>query len=121
MKTEPIGKSKLSGVSFGAPCSYELNGDHMVGHFLGLIPISKIHLGAVHYLRLATRREVSPLYFLLNWPQMLLASRRSVCPVYILRTRKGQKVFLKMESGAHFRLRKAIARHSDRKVHKMAA
>ena len=121
MKAEPIGKSTIARVSLGSPCSYELNGDHMIGRFLGMIPISKIHLGAVHYLRLATRSEVSPLYFLLNWPQMLLSSHRSVCPVYILQTRKGQKVFLKMEGGAHFRLRQAIARHSDRKVHKMAA
>lgn len=121
MKTEPIGKSIISAVSFGSPCSYELVGDHMVGRFLGLVPICKIHLGAVHYLRLATRNEVSPVYFMLNWPQMLLASHRSVCPVYLLQTRKGQKVFLKMEGGAHYRLRKAIARHSDRKVHQMAA
>lgn len=121
MKTELIGKTQISSISFGSPCSYELCGDHMIGRFLGLLPVNKIHLGAVHYLRLATRNEVSPLYFLLNWPQLLLARHRSSCPVYILQTRKGHKVFLKMEGGAHFRLRKAIARHSDRKVHRMAA
>lgn len=121
MKTEPIGKTNISALSLGSPCSYELDGDHMIGRFWGLFPICKIHLGAVHHLRLATRNEVSPIYFMLNWPQMLLSSHRSARPVYILQTRKGQKVFLKMEGGAHFRLRKAIARHSDRKIHKMAA
>jgi hypothetical protein len=118
---ERIGKNRIASVSFGSPCSYELSGDQIVVRFLGLIPIGKVHLGAVHYLRLATRHEVTPLYFLLNWPQMLLASHRSVCPVYILQTRKGQKLFLKMTGGSHFRLRQAISRHSDRRCHQMAA
>ena len=120
MNTKRAGKSKIASVSFGSPCSYEINGDHIIGRFLGMIPIFRIHLGAIHYLRLATRCEVSPLYFILNWPQMLLASHRSICPVYVMRTLKGQKIFLKMKSGAHFRLRQAIARHSDRKNHKLA-
>ncbi len=119
--SETIGKNRLSSVSFGSPFSFELKGDYIICRFLGLIPVSKVHLGAVHYLRLATRHEVTPLYLILNWPQMLLASHRSICPVYILQTRKGQKLFLKLAGGAHFRLRKAIARHSDRKNHKMAA
>ncbi|MDF7825575.1 hypothetical protein P4B35_16230 [Pontiellaceae bacterium B12227] len=118
---ETIGKSRIAAVSFGSPCSYELSGDYIIGRFFGLIPICRIHLGAVHYLRLATRHEVSPIYFIMNWPQLLLTSHRSVSPVYILQTRKGQKLFLKMEGGSHFRLRQAIARHSDRKCHKMAA
>ncbi|MDF7800472.1 hypothetical protein P4C99_13425 [Pontiellaceae bacterium B1224] len=116
-----IGKNRIASASLGSPWSFELSGDQIVVRFLGLIPVSKVHLGAVHYLRLATRNEVTPLYFLLNWPQMLLASHRSVCPVYILQTRKGQKLFLKMAGGAHFRLRQAISRHSDRRCHQMAA
>lgn len=118
---DAIGKTKIANPSLGSPFSFELRGDHIVQRFLGLIPAGKVHLGAVHYLRLATRNEVSPLYFLLNWPQLLLASKRSTCPVYVLQTRKGQKMFLKMRGGEHFRLRQAIARHSDKRSHKMAA
>jgi len=121
MQNSTVGKSHLSPVSLGAPCSYGLEGDHIVGRLFGLFPLTRIHLGAVHYLRLATRREVSPAYLLINWPQFLLARHRSVSPVYILQTRKGHKVFMKLEGGAHFRLRQAIARHSDRRSHKLAA
>jgi hypothetical protein len=116
-----IGKSLLAPISFGSPCSYELSGDHIICRLFGYIPIRRIHLGAVHYLRLATRSEVSPVFFIFNWPQLILSHRRSVCPVYILQTRKRHRIFLKLESGAHFKLRQAIARHSDRKRHKIAA
>ena len=119
--TKTVGKSKISSVSFGTLCSYELSGDYLIGRFLGLIPIGRIHLSTVHYLRLAARQEVSLIYLVLNWPQMLLASHRSISPVYILKTHKGQKVFLKMKGGAHFRLRQAIAQHNERKRHTIAA
>ena len=121
MTTKAVGRTKIASVSFGSPFSFELRGDHIIQRFLGVIPMGKVHLGAVHYLRLATRNEVSPLYFILNWQQMLLASHRSTCPVYVLQTRKGRKLFMKMEGSEHFRLRQAIGRHSDRRVHKMAA
>lgn len=121
MPNKAIGKSHLASVSPGSPCSYSLDGDYIVGRLFGVFPLNRIHLGAVHYLRLATRREVSPAYFLMNWPQFLLSKHRSVSPVYILQTRKGQKIFMKLEGGAHFRLRQAIARHSDRRSHKLAA
>lgn len=121
MAIKTVGKAKIVSVSFGSPFSFELKGDHVLVKLLGVVPVGKVHLGAIHFLRLATKNEVSPIYFVLNWPQMLLVSQRSKCPVYILQTRKGHKFFLKMEGGAHFRLRQAIARHSDRRVHKMAA
>ena len=121
MKNKTATKFRISSISFGSPISFELNGDHVIGRLLGLIPICKIHLKAVLYLRLASRHEVSPLFFMLNWPQMLLASHRAICPVYVLQTRKGQKIFIKMKGGGHFRLREAIARHSNRKSHKLVA
>ncbi|VGO15262.1 hypothetical protein PDESU_03844 [Pontiella desulfatans] len=121
MTHKTISTYQLAPMSFGAPCTYELSGDHIVGRLFGIIPYLRIHLGAVHYLRLATRSEVSPVYFIFNWPQFLLTNRRSVSPVYILQTRKGHRICLKLAGGAHFKLRQAIARHSDRKRHRMAA
>ena len=121
MPRETIGKALIAPASLTSPCSYDLEGDHVVSRLFGLFPLNRIHLGAVHYLRLATRNEVSPAYFIMNWPRFLLASHRAVSPVYILQTRKGHKLFLRLEGGAHFRLRQAIARHSDRRNHKQAA
>jgi hypothetical protein len=111
MRHKRIGKTLLSSVSMGSPCSSELQGDKIIVRFLGLITIHQIHLSDVHYLRLATRDEVSPAYLLFNWLQFL-PHRRSVRPVYILQSRNRQRLFLKLEGGAHFKLRQAIARKS---------
>ncbi|QBG46190.1 hypothetical protein EGM51_01770 [Verrucomicrobia bacterium S94] len=120
MPNQTIGKTKIAPVSPGSLFSYELYGDYLIRRFLGLLPVTRVHLGAVRYLRLATRNEISLSNMLLNGLQ-LMNRQRSKHPVYILHTRKGRKMFLKLESGSHFRLRQAIARHSDRRVHKMAA
>ncbi|WP_372806460.1 hypothetical protein [Pontiella sp.] len=121
MIPKPIATYRLSSASLGAPCTYELCGDHIVGRLFGVVPLCRIHLGAVHYLRLAARSDVPSIYVLFNWPQFFLCSRRSVNPVYILQTRKGQRLYLKLAGGAHFKLRKAIARHSNRKANRIAA
>ena len=115
-----IGNTKLSPLSFGSPCSYELCGDHVIGRLFGIFPITNIHVAAVHYLRLATRSEVTPLYYLFNWPQFL-PHRRSVRPVYVLQTRSRHRIFLKLEGAGHFKLRQAIGRYTDRKTNRMAA
>ena len=120
MKRRTIKPTQLTPVCSGSFFSHELSGDNIVVRLFGLIPISTIHLGAVYYLRLATRREVSPLYFIFNWPQFL-AHRRARRPVYVLQTRKGHRYFLKLEGDTHFKLRQAIGRHSDRKRHQKLA
>lgn len=114
-----IGKTILSPFSFGSICSYELCGNRLIARLFGLLPVRTIHLTDVHYLRLATRDEVTPTYLLFNWSQFL-PHRRSVCPVYILQTKKHQRVFLKLEGAAHFRLRQAIGR-STKRDHRLAA
>ena len=121
MTDSAIGRILLSPVSIGSPCSYALEGDYIIGRLFGLITLTRIHLGAVHYLRLATRREVSPAHLLLKWPEFILPSHRAHRPVYILQTRKGNRLFLSLEGSSHFRLRQAIARHSDRRSHRLAA
>jgi|GEM_PF-3478780 len=121
MSTEAIGRTKLSSATVGSPCSYELCGEQLIGKLFGIFPCRRIHLGAIHYLRLATSRETSPLYLIFNWPRFFLSSRRAVSPTYILQTRKGQRIFLTLGGSEHFRLRQAIGRHSDRRNHKLAA
>jgi hypothetical protein len=121
MANKSVGCYQLAPFSFGSLCSYELCGDHIVSRLFGVIRLRSIHLGAVHYLRLATRSEVPAVYLVFNWPQFMLSRRRSVCPVYILQTRSGHRICLKLQGGAHFKLRQAIGRHSDRRQHKLAA
>lgn len=109
----------LSSFRLGSPCSYAVDGEYIIGRLFGLIPVVRIHLGAVHYLRLASRSDASPLYMLFNYINFM-PHMRSRCPVYVLQTRSHHRIFLKMESGTHFRLRQAIGKH-NRKPMRMAA
>ncbi|MEE9369318.1 MAG: hypothetical protein V3V05_10735 [Pontiella sp.] len=120
MMHKSIGKTQLSPVSFGSLCSYELCGDQIIGRLFGFIPVVKIHLAAVYYLRLATKSEVTPLYYTFNWLQFL-PHRRSLRPVYVLQTRTRHRIFLKLEGSGHFKLRQAIGRYNDRKKKRAAA
>ena len=113
MKRNVIGKTLISPLSLGSPCSFELRGDQIVGRFLGFIPIRKIHLANINYLRLATRDEVHPIYLLLNWSHFF-SSRRTSCPVYLLQTGKRGKILLKLKGDMHFKLRQVIGRHNQR-------
>jgi hypothetical protein len=91
--------------------SYELSGDYLVGRLFGLIPMVRIHLAAIHYLRLASRTELSPLYLLFKWVHFL-PHRRAACPLYVLQTRSRHRIFLKLDQGAHFRLKRVMGRHT---------
>ena len=104
----------LSPSSPGSPCSYELHGSLLTARLFGLIPVFTIHLSNVHYLRLATRSEVTPLYLLGNWLQFL-PHRRSICPVYVLQAKTGRRLFLKLDGTTHFKLRQAIGRQHERR------
>jgi hypothetical protein len=102
-------KTILSPSSPGSLCSYELQGSLLTARLFGFVPAFTIHLSNVHYLRLATPDEVSPLYLATNWLQFL-PHRRSICPVYVLQAKTGRRLFLKLDGTAHFKLRQAIGR-----------
>jgi hypothetical protein len=120
MKQNVIGKTCLSPWSFGSACSYELRGDWIVGKLLGFIPIKRVHMEKVQYLRLATRDELSPLYLLLNWKHFL-SNRRTICPIYVLQTGKRQRMFLKLKGDMHFKLRQVIGRKQEKRRQRVAA
>lgn len=109
-----VGNIILSPSSPGSLCSYELRGNVLIARLFGLFPIFSIHLSNVHYLRLATRSEITPLNLLLNC-SLLLPQRRSIRPLYVLKAKTGRRLFLKLEGDAHFRLRQAIGRHHERR------
>ena len=112
--------SLLSPSSPSSPCSYELQGSLLTARLFGLFPVFSIHLSNVHYLRLATRGEVNPLYLLGTWFQFL-PHRRSICPVYVLQAKTGRRLFLTLEGTAHFKLRQAIGRQQEQSKHRIAA
>jgi hypothetical protein len=119
--SETVGKSGLASFSLTSPYSFSLEGDVVTGRLFGLIPFYRVHLEEVHFLRLATRSDAPPIYFIFNWPCFFMTGKRSVKPVYMLQSRKGQRIMMKLEGGAHFRLRQAIARHNTRRKTKKAA
>ena len=116
-----VGKSGLATFSLSSPCSFAMEGDQVIGRIFGVVPFYKVHLDEVHFLRLASRSDAPPVYFLFNWPCFIMTRKRSVKPVYILQTRKGQRIMIKLEGGAHFRLRQAIGRHNDQRKKRRAA
>lgn len=108
-----IGKTLLSPASLHSICSCELSGNIITRRLFGLVPVQRIHLVDVHYLRLATYDElITPTYLLFNWPQ-LLPYHRSVRPVYILQTKTRRRIFLTLGAGAHFKLRQALGRQRE--------
>lgn len=109
---EAIGKTILSPSSPGSPCAYELQGNVLTARLFGLVPVFSIHLSNVHYLRLATRSEITPGNLLFNW-SLLLPQRRSIRPIYVLKAKTGRRLLLKLEGDAHFRLRQAIGRQQS--------
>jgi len=119
MYSKTIGNTCISPLSMGSVYSFELKGSSVVSRLFGVIPVHHVHLADVHYLRLATRDEVSIIYSLFNWAQFH-PLRRARCPVYILQTNKRRCLFLKLKGDTHFKLRQAIARH-QRTDHHIAA
>jgi len=90
-------------------CSYELRGNRIVARLFGIFPVQNVHLSEIHYLRLSSKDETTPIYLFFNWPHFL-PYRRSVRPVYVLQTKTHRRLFLKLDGNAHFKLRQAMAR-----------
>ncbi len=110
----------LSSFSIGSPFVYKLRDDRVVSYFLGFLPVRSIRLTEVRYLRLATHHEASLTYLILNWSSFLPRCR-SVCPVYVLQTKGRARIFLKLKSDVHFKLRQAIGRASEQRRGKRGA
>lgn len=116
IQKKAIKRTLLAPLLLGTFCSYEIKGNDLVCRFLGILPISRTHLSTVHYLRLATRSDTSLLYFILNFPCFMFVSHRSVRPIYVLQTQKKRRILMKLKGGAHFKLRQAIAQHSEQRM-----
>ena len=120
MKTNVIGQTQLIPATVNSPCSYELCGNQLIGRLFGIIPVSRIDLDTVSFMRLATRSETSPFHLLMNWKHFLIRYQSSR-PVYILQTTNRQRIFLRLSGGAHFRLRQALSRDQFSQRQRIAA
>lgn len=98
---------RLASISLASASSYDLTNNSIRIRLLGLVPIKTIHLTDVHYLRLATKDEMTTAYLLFNWLKLL--SRRRT-PIYVLQTKGRRRIFLRLDSCAHFKLRQAIGK-----------
>jgi len=114
-------KCTLDKMGLGSLFTYELTGEHIVGRFLALFPLVRIHLAAVYCLRLASQNETPPLFLLFNWIHFVPQLRRKTRPIYVLQTRSRYRIFLKLDSETHFRLRQAINRYAPQNTQPMAA
>lgn len=112
MQQATIGKTMLSPLNSGSCLSYELCGNEIVVRFLGIVPIKKIRLAEIQYLRLATSDEPAPFVFFLNWMAFYF-NRRAYNPIYLLQTRKGKCYFIKLNTSSFRRLKKALRRFQD--------
>ncbi len=118
VKTED--RYPLTSFGIGSPFSYGICGEHVVGRLFGILPVIRIHLGAVYYLRLASPSDTTPIFLFFNWMHFM-PHKRSVRPVYILQTRARHRIFLKLDSASHFKLRQAIGKHTLRNNARVAA
>ena len=60
---------------------------------------------------LASRSELSTVYLLFKWAHFL-PNRRAACPLYVRQTRSTHRIFLKLDQGAHFRLKRVMGRYA---------
>ena len=120
MKPNVIGETQLVAASLNSPYSYELYGNLLIGRLFGIIPVVRVELATVSFMRLATRSEISPVQLLMNLKHFLIRFQSSR-PVYILQTTKRQRIFLTLSGGAHFRLRQAVSRYQHPQKQRIAA
>lgn len=106
-----IGKTILSSCSIRSPYSYELSGNLLITRLFGFLPVFRIHLSNIHYLRLAARDELNPVHLLVTW-----SHQRASSPLYVLQAKTGRRLFLKLNGKAHFTLRQAIGRQLEQKL-----
>ena len=83
--------------------SYVLTGKMIIVQLIGLIPVLKIQLTEIQYLRLASRTERPLHYQIRNW-----ISLHSEQPVYLIQTKRGRRIFLSMSGDSHFQLRRML-------------
>lgn len=121
MKTETIGKTKLSPLHLGSFVSYELSGNIITVRMLGVFPIKHVRINDIRTLRLATRDEVSSLAFMMNL-MLYYCWRSAYRPIYLLQAADGKYYFLRLSHAMQNRLLLAMKRvhRSDHAIREAA-
>lgn len=91
--------------------SYELTAKDIKLRLLRLIPLARIRLDNIKYMRLSARREYLDFAGIRYWPSFL-SNRRGQNPLYVIATRNGRKkYFLRLGGAFHYKVRSAIGEH----------
>ncbi len=106
----------------GFTFSFELSNETLVWKFCRLIPLARIKLNDIDHLRSSFFDEVFPgiktLHrFIQNryWFSSIPRNDRKFSPLYVIETHhRHRKIFLKLESSFHYRIRSALGRIKSR-------
>ncbi len=95
-----------------------LSDEWLMLKILRIIPISWVRVSDIEYLRISSFREhVSSLRHGINsqyWPSYIRGYRRKTAPVYMLQVKGDERrIFIRVKSGFHYRLRTAINREKE--------
>lgn len=96
-----------------------LKSDRVVFRFLGILPVHRVNIDDIEYLRVSSMNE----YFealragevVRFWPSFITGYAKRMAPVYVIKLiSSDEKVFLRLRSGFHYLLRTAIKRSKSR-------
>lgn len=98
--------------------SIELTDQKLYLKILRLLPISKVRLKDIDYMRVSnfneylefTRRSLHSQF----WPTFFRGFKKKTAPIYMLKIKNGKRrLFLRLSSGFHYRLRTYIGRNNN--------
>ena len=102
--------------------AYQLTRDHLRLLLFRCLPIAAIRIDQIHYVRQATLSEyfsrclsVFDCHF---WPTLISREPGTPLQLFLIRTHSGRRIYLRMRSSFHYRLRSALGRHVPRESHR---
>ncbi len=102
----------------GFTFAVRLRSDRVVFSFLGILPLYRVDIDDIEYLRVSSMNE----YFeamrsgesVRYWPSFITGYAKRLAPVYVIKVKSSdEKVFVRLRSGFHYLLRTAIGREKS--------
>lgn len=98
--------------------AYEITETHFRLRLLRLIPLARIRLDEIQYIRQRSGEGMGGLlaevirhpFHSLYWPHPLFGFSRAESTAYVIRMTSGRRVFVRLRTGFHYRLRAAMGR-----------
>ncbi len=97
---------------------YELSSDHLALKLFQCLPLGRIRLSNVVYVRQRSAGDLAAWWrdFFLKpfrswyWPHPVMSHKVGHSTPYIIRTRSGNRIYVRLRGGFHYRLRDAIGK-----------